>query len=404
MSIIREFKGNSLLDFVNNYVVVDIETTGFSPSANEIIEIGAIKVLNNEVCDSYHALIKIDNEIPQNIVNLTGITDDLLKEKGILINDAICSFIKFVGENIVVGHNINFDINFLYDNCVKYTGKPFTNDFIDTMRIAKNFVKDTYNHKLITLAKKFEINYDNHHRALSDVMITNEVYKKLKYLKENYVEIRMKEFQPYLISNLDYTNKKVSIKSKLKYLDNTLVEAILKTMNTKTYPFLSKYANILLVNDSTYEKLQNPLDNDDPYMIFYNDWMFKAQKRMNEKDLVIVSETEFCNKVGIPIKSNIQKEIDINNPLYQKHCVFTGTLERMTRNQAETIVSSIGGIIDSGVTRKTSYLILGNNDYNFAVKNGKSSKHKKAEELQNQGYDIEIIPEDLFYEMIDEDY
>lgn len=403
MSTMREFKGNSLLDFVNDYVVVDIETTGFSPSANEIIEIGAIKILNNEVCDSYHTLIKIDNTIPPNIVNLTGITDDLLKEKGILINDAICDFINFIGENIIVGHNINFDINFLYDNCIKYTGKPLTNDFVDTLRIAKSFVKDTYNHKLSTLAKKFEVDYDNHHRALNDVMITNEIYKKLKYLKENYVEIRMKELQPYLTSNLDYTNKKISIKSKLKYLDNALVEAILKSMNSKSYPFLSKNANILLVNDSTYEKLQNPLDNDDPYMLFYNDWMFKAQKRANEKNLIIVSETEFCNKIGIPIKSNIQKEMDINNPLYQKHCVFTGTLEKMNRKQAEMIVSSIGGIIDSGVTRKTSYLILGNNDYNFAVKNGKSSKHKKAEELQNQGYEIEIIPEDLFYEMIDED-
>lgn len=403
MSTIREFKGNSLLDFVNDYVVVDIETTGFSSSVNEIIEIGAIRVLNNEVIDSYHVLIKIDNEIPQNIVNLTGITDDLLKEKGILINEAISSFINFVGENIVVGHNINFDINFLYDNCIKYTGKPFKNDFIDTMRIAKNFVKDTYNHKLTTLAKKFEIHYDNHHRALNDVMITNELYKKLKFLKENYIEIRMKEIQPYLTPTLDYTNKKVSIKSKLKYLDNTLVEAILKIMNTKTYPYFAKYANILLVNDSTYEKLQKPLDNNDPYMIFYNEWMFKAQKRMNENDLIIVSETEFCNKIGIPIKSNIQKEEDISNPLYQKHCVFTGALERMNRNQAETIVSSIGGIIDSGVTRKTSYLILGNNDYNSAVKNGKSSKHKKAEELQNQGYEIQIIPEDLFYEMIGEE-
>ena len=73
-------------------------------------------------------------------------------------------------------------------------------------------------------------------------------------------------------------------------------------------------------------------------------------------------------------------------------CIYWHT-KRLSRKQAETIVTSIGGIIGKGVTKKTNYLILGNNDYKRAAKNGKSSKHKKAEELQAKGSEIEIIPE-----------
>lgn len=399
----REYKGNSILDFIDNYVVVDIETTGFSPNVNEIIEIGAIKVENNEISETYHSLIKINELLPENIINLTGITDEMLRNEGISIESAITEFNKFIGQNIIVGHNVNFDINFLYDNYVKYTGNYISNDYLDTFKIAKMLVKDTYNHKLGTLAKKFDITYDTKHRALEDVYVTNEIYKKLRYLKEHYIEIRMKELEPYLQKEDSLFNKKVSIKSKLKYLDDTIVEAILERFNSKTFSFLSKNADILLVNDNIFKKLQEPLNEDDPYMLFFNEWMFKAQKRMNENDLLIISETDFCNRLGIPMSVELEKELDTSNPLYGKVCVFTGVLERMSRTQAETIVSSIGGIVGSGVTKKTSYLILGNNDYNSAVKNGKSSKHRKAEELQLQGSDIEIIPEDIFYQLIGED-
>ena len=131
--------------------------------------------------------------------------------------------------------------------------------------------------------------------------------------------------------------------------------------------------------------------------------MFKVQERVKEGTLKVLSESEFCELLNIQHRFNYEQDIDVDNPLYGKVCVFTGTLDRFTRTQAEKIVESIGGIIGKGVTKKTAYLILGNNDYNLAVKNGKSNKQKKAEELLLQGCDIKIIPEDTFYEMIGED-
>ena len=92
----------------------------------------------------------------------------------------------------------------------------------------------------------------------------------------------MKEIAPLLIMDDLLMNKKISFKTKLKFLDNNVIEAVLTKLNSKPYFFLAKYADILVVNDNTYEKLQKPLDENDQYMRFFNGWMFNAQNRMKE--------------------------------------------------------------------------------------------------------------------------
>ena len=91
---------------------------------------------------------------------------------------------------------------------------------------------------------------------------------------------------------------------------------------------------------------------------------------------------------------------DPEHPLYGKVCVFTGALERMTRKEAMQIVVDLGAICGDSVTEKTNYLILGNNDYCTTIKDGKSSKQKKAEKLKLKGNEIEIISENIFYDLI----
>lgn len=95
-------------------------------------------------------------------------------------------------------------------------------------------------------------------------------------------------------------------------------------------------------------------------------------------------------------------DFDETHPLFKRVCVFTGVLEKMARKDAMQIVADLGGINADRVTQKTNFLILGNNDYCKAIKDGKSSKQKKAEKLKLSGQDIEIIPENVFYDMIDE--
>ncbi len=177
----REHKGKSLLKWVDNYVLVDIETTGLSPRTDEIIEIGAIKVRKNEIVDTFNTLLKIDRYLNPFITRLTGITNEMLEE-GIEQEEALEGFVEFAGNDIIMGHNVNFDINFIYDKCESYLDYYLSNDFVDTMRIAKHVLPNVRNYKLGTLADYFDVDYRNAHRGLTDVEITYEVYNKMKEL------------------------------------------------------------------------------------------------------------------------------------------------------------------------------------------------------------------------------
>jgi DNA polymerase-3 subunit epsilon len=172
-------KGRSLCNWVDNYVLLDIETTGLSPQTCDIIEIGAIKVRENRIVDQYESLIKIEDRIPPFITRLTGITNQMMKQ-GKEAEIVLQEFIEFSGDDILMGHNVNFDINFIYDKCQKYLDRELTNDFVDTMRLAKNVLPSSPNYKLGTLASYFQVDYSSAHRGLKDVEITYKVYNKLR--------------------------------------------------------------------------------------------------------------------------------------------------------------------------------------------------------------------------------
>lgn len=300
-------KGRNILAFPKEFVVIDIETTGLDPQFDEIIEVGALKIINGKVIDTFNTLVKPVNEIDDYITDLTGITNEMLKNAP-MISSVIVDFYKFVGNNIILGHNVNFDINFLYDDLFRVCTKELNNDFVDTMRIGRYLLKDLKHHRLIDIANYYNIVVNGNHRALKDCEITLEVYESmLKEISERY-----------------------------DGLDNFLISC--KRVKTK-------------------------LD-------------------INE---IKTANTEF----------------DISHPLYNQCCVFTGTLEKMSRREAMQKVVDVGGICSNGVTKETNYLILGNNDYNPLIKNGKSNKQRKAEQLKLSGYDIEVISENVFYEMLD---
>ena len=172
-------RGKSLNKFIDDYVLVDIETTGLSPIYDDIIEIGAIKVQNNKMVDEFSQLIKINRILPQKITELTGITDSMLAT-GKIPKTVLGEFVNFVGNNVIIGHNVNFDLGFLCNKCKKYLNYNLNNDYIDTLYLARKLVPNSVNHKLGTLAKLFNISYEGAHRGLKDVEITYEVYNKLR--------------------------------------------------------------------------------------------------------------------------------------------------------------------------------------------------------------------------------
>ena len=173
----RTYKGKSLVLDLEDYTVLDIETTGLDSFTSKIIEISAIKVRGKKEVDTFSVLINPHRPLSYFIKNLTGITDEMLEE-GLEIEDALIMFKEFLAGDIIVGHNVNFDVNFLYDNYEKYLDIYLTNDFVDTLKIARRVLNLSHN-RLDDFTDYFGITARDKHRALNDCSLTNKVYINL---------------------------------------------------------------------------------------------------------------------------------------------------------------------------------------------------------------------------------
>ena len=164
----------------SDFVVIDIETTGLDPNTCEIIEFAAIKVANHQIVDTYSELIKPSIPISSTITDLTGISNDMVKDKR-SISEAAIDIHTFIGDSILLGHNVLFDIRFIYDNLLRELGIIFNNNYVDTMWLARyKLKKNIPNAKLGTLSKYLDCPFNGmHHRALADTDVTYHIYEKL---------------------------------------------------------------------------------------------------------------------------------------------------------------------------------------------------------------------------------
>ena len=306
----RPYKGKRLIAFPSTYVVLDIETTGCSPDCDNIIEVGAIRYKNGAETDRFISLVQPPaygdgTFVNEYITKLTGITNEMLS-KVPKTKEVIEKLANFLGDDIIVGYNTNFDILFLYDNFIRYLGKPLSNDFIDAMRFARKLYPNIQHHKLIDMVEMFNIDREKAHRALPDVEATHKCF-------------------------------------------------------------------IILIEEAMHK-----FGSEEQFAKAFSD-------SVRAKDIQ-------CNS----------SEINSENPIFAQYCVFTGRLERFVRRDAMQLVANLGGFTEDNVTKKTNFLILGNNDYCNSIEDGKTSKQKKAEKLKLAGQDIEIIPEKVFYDMIND--
>lgn len=175
----RKFKGQSLFAFPSDYTVVDIETNGLVSGTCEIIEVSALKVRDERIRDEFSSLIKPDEPIAPFITHLTGITDETV-ENAPDVRDVLQEFYGFIGKDILIGHNVNFDVNFLYDNLWLHNDLILDNSFVDTLRLARRALPYLPNHKQTTVAAYYGIETLGAHRALRDCEICNACYLNLK--------------------------------------------------------------------------------------------------------------------------------------------------------------------------------------------------------------------------------
>lgn len=170
-------------DLDADYVVFDLETTGFSPETNRIIEIGAVKVLNGKIVDKFSTFVNPQVPIPFRIEQLTSINDSMVIDAPV-IADILPEFMKFCEGCVMVAHNADFDMSFIKKNCQRLD-IPCKPTIVDTVALARVLLPNLNRFKLDTVAKALGVSLENHHRAVDDAGCTAEIFVKfIEMLRE----------------------------------------------------------------------------------------------------------------------------------------------------------------------------------------------------------------------------
>lgn len=174
-----KLKSKEIYDIPNSYIVFDLETTGLDSRKEKIIEIGAMKVENGKVIETFTELVNPEININSNITSITHITNEMVKDKR-KISEVLPEFLSFIGNYPLIGHNVKFDLGFLWQNIRELELERITNDYLDTMKISKMLLPDLPGYRLSDLTKYYGIDESGHHRALRDVEMTQEVLECLR--------------------------------------------------------------------------------------------------------------------------------------------------------------------------------------------------------------------------------
>ncbi len=370
MSDNREYKGKNLKEFPENYTIVDLETTGFSPDCDEIIEIGAVRVRNGKPVEEYQKLIKPCFAISNTITKITGITNAMVCSAP-NINSILPEALDFIGDDIIVGHNVNFDINFLYDNSIFILKKPVRNNYVDTLLLSRRAYPKV-SHKLEDLVSSLNLEDGQHHRALADCYHT---YNLLNKIKSDNPEI-INEHKPthnYFQTNLTEATK--SIQQLNKIIEGIVCDKILTPEETI-------YLNEWLENNTQ-------LSGNYPY-----DYICNAVAQVLEDGIIEECELRYLLKILNAVLNPVESEN--NNDMIcfcGKNVVLSGDFKYGSKKDVTEYVTSQGGEIKSGVTKLVDILLVGDNGSDAWACGNYGTKVKKALEMQAKGHQIKIVKE-----------
>lgn len=161
-----------------DYTVIDLETTGLHAATDAIVEYGAVRVRDGQPREEFSALVRLETPLPAEIARLTGITQEEL-EGGMDAADALEAFLRFVGKDTLVGHNLQFDLEFLRMACIRNMKPVLANRKIDLLPLARRKILGLSSYKLLALAQHFALADKVEHRAVPDCRLTQKVYAKL---------------------------------------------------------------------------------------------------------------------------------------------------------------------------------------------------------------------------------
>lgn len=201
----RRTKTTKDVSLPDDYVVLDLETTGKKYADDEIIEIGAIKVVDRIPVDKYQKLINPQRKLDPFITSLTGITDDML-ENAPTLDTVLPEFLEWCGTNTLIGHNITgFDIKFLEKASRKHLHKDLTSTTIDTLQMDRTFFPEAHGHRLADLIIRYGIADTEEHRALADAEQTRRCYEWMRsYIDRNHIRIGTEQTQKNVSTTPDF--------------------------------------------------------------------------------------------------------------------------------------------------------------------------------------------------------
>ncbi|MDN6836428.1 MAG: DNA polymerase III subunit epsilon [Lactococcus lactis] len=306
-------KGKSLISLPDNYIIIDLETTGLDPRFDKIIEIGGLKVENHKIVDEFDQLVNsFENEgvqLPYFITSLTGITDQDILENGVPVKQAIASFIDFIGDHLVLGYNVNFDINFLYDTYLKLFDKKFKNDYVDILRLSRKAYPELKHHRLKDMIKLLPNEREQDHRASSDTKVTKLIYEMVlekiakdygtepfldmfknttsnESIKAKNILTRLKEFD----KENPFFEKYVCFTGKMDFIIRKEAMQIIKDSGGTPQDNVTQKTDYLILGDTSYSA--NVKDG-------VTGKMKKAQSSIsNGQDLKILTESIFLDMLN----------------------------------------------------------------------------------------------------------
>lgn len=356
---------------IPNYVVIDLETTGFSPANDRIIELAAVKVVNDQIVDQFSTLINPKIGIKKEMENKTGITN-LMVANAPSIETVLPQFLNFINGSVIVGHNVPFDIRFLTYNFDRISVQ-FHCRYIDTLEYSRRVLPNLRQHRLTDLCSYFHIDSNVFHRALADCVSTHKCFQRLMkvsdkiYIKESKVTLRR------VPTKLTDTNMRLQ----------QLYELLRDIM-----------ADDIVTSEEVYI-LKDWIDNNDD---LFNDYPYSIIVPVVNR---ILADGVITNDESNELRQIFQQVINPKFGLRRgetfdiagKSFVLTGQFASYDPDDFANMLIEKGGILMKSVSGKTDYLIVGSNPDPRWHSGNFGTKIKKAMELRTNGGGIIIATE-----------
>ncbi len=193
---------------MREYIAIDVETTGLSPAKERMIELAAVRFRDGKEVDSFTTLINPERSLPERIVELTGIQEEMLADAP-KEEIALSAFLEYTGDSILLGHNLPFDYSFIKTACSRRK-KNYERQGIDTLAIAKKYLKELPSRTLEALCTYYQIDSGTSHRALDDARSAALLYERFRELfgeaKEAPLYYQVKKTEPMTTSQKNYLN------------------------------------------------------------------------------------------------------------------------------------------------------------------------------------------------------